>query len=483
MRTPILLALMLSTVGCGAKAQSSFFNGGATANSSIFPAPPPTAYVYNNLQTEASTCPSYITPGSQVQGMDCWTANSVDATGAAGAGFAAPTLLNFNIATPSQSGASMSAAVANIPPVTVSATGTSGATSIVVTSAAGIISGSTVTGTGIGTGAAIDLSWNGTSTTIPLTVANSATVGSSVTFSTAFVSNALFYRYLPTSVAPVTPPDVTTGTLTVHAGTVTADNTSITLTGMSASDTTYVIMAIQVIIDGASGPPAYTNGTGAGPYTPATATIALSPGSHTFVVKAWNSNGVSSQTVNGTASIGGVNLATLSNLVEDMYYQIQGGETLQAFEFDPDVFYGTYQSLGSMQCRQIGTSAGNWFFWNSFAGGTVGGSPAPYGSWVEKPGVHFPCTAAQPTGTWHHYQIHVTYNQVAHTYAYQTFVIDGVTVYHNLGLTYNAQPGHSSSFAELNIQHQIDNSTSTLHNSNAALGNLINYDLYNLTAW
>jgi lysophospholipase L1-like esterase len=65
-------------------------------------------------------------------------------------------------------------------PVTPTATGTSGTSTITVSSATGIEVGNAVTGTGIGTGAVVANTYTGT-TTVPLTVANSGAVSGTVT--------------------------------------------------------------------------------------------------------------------------------------------------------------------------------------------------------------------------------------------------------------------------------------------------------------
>lgn len=70
---------------------------------------------------------------------------------------------------------------------TPTATGTSGASSIVVSSVTGIDVGEILTGTGIGTNAAVASTWTG-STTIPLTVVNSGTVSGTITFTSSAAS-------------------------------------------------------------------------------------------------------------------------------------------------------------------------------------------------------------------------------------------------------------------------------------------------------
>ena len=454
----------------------SVTGGGSTSSTSSLPTPPNTAYIYSNLQQEATNCPSYTSPSSQASLDNCWTADSIDATGAAGAGITTPTNLQFGINSPALSnGGSMLAAVSNAPAQVTSATGTSGASSIVVSSVANITNKGTtaVTGTGIGSGAQIALSWNGTSTTIPLTVANTGTVSGNLTFTTNFVSNSLFYRKLPVTAAPIigtTTPTPSNATIVVSAGAVTTTSNTVTFSNMTASDSNnaYTITAIQVYIDNAA-QPTYTNGTGSGPYSPASFTTgALNSGNHTFAVKAFNSHG-DSAIVNVSVSLGGGPATTLANMLEDVYYWPDSANQAQAYEWDPDLFLNGYHYVASMQCDVASGSAapGQWRFWNATTQQWVTTSTA------------YSCTAAYTPGQWHEYQLYVTYDNVGHTYTYQTFVVDGVTIYKNLGLNYPALSGQDTT-PYIVIQHQIDNTSAV---ARSGLGNKMYYDNYTLTVW
>lgn len=291
------------------------------------------------------------------------------------------------------------------------------------------------------------------------------------------VANSLYYRHLSCATAPTVGSPVTTGTLTVSPGTVTLTGTSVSFANMTATDTTYAITAMQVYVDNTL---VYTNGTGAAPFTPASYTATgLTSGTHSLAVKAFDQFGTSS-VVLITVTIGGAPCSTLSNALEDNYYYIPSGNTLMAFEFDPDLFQGTFQYVASMQCDVDPSSAapGQWRFWQSFAG-TNASTGVPYGTWLTKPGSSYSCTAAQATNQWHHYQLYITYNQTNNTYSYQTFVIDGVVVFQNLNYTFAASPNHAVA-SIFTIQHQIDNMQST---SRTTPGNTIYYDQYNLSVW
>ncbi len=171
---------------------------------SVFPTPPPGAFVYSNLQAQSSSCPTSTNPAYNSSSFtaDCWGANSVDATGLEGQGVRAPTQVlfgNTSIEAPGSPYGSMMFSVTNPTTETPTATGASGASSVVVSSTAGLGANFKATGTGIGSGAQISTSWDGTSTTIPLTVANSGTVNGTVSFS--FTANALFANHLSITAA------------------------------------------------------------------------------------------------------------------------------------------------------------------------------------------------------------------------------------------------------------------------------------------
>lgn len=90
---------------------------------------------------------------------------------------------------------------AGIPSASTTATGTSGAFTITVSSATGIVPGQYVRGTGIGVDCFVSASYVPGNTTIPLTVANSGTVSGTITFSTV-ISYANYYS--DTGIGPIT---------------------------------------------------------------------------------------------------------------------------------------------------------------------------------------------------------------------------------------------------------------------------------------
>jgi hypothetical protein len=492
--------LLLSSFG---SAQITFFGQNyplTVMTSGDLPTPPAYAYVYANLQTQSSSCPTSINPAanSSSNTTNCWGANSADATGLAGAGVIAPTQVlfgNTSIEAPGSTTGSMTFSVTNPTTETPTATGTSGASSIVVSSITGIGSNFRVSGTGIGSGAQVSTSWNGTSTTIPLTVANTGTVSGTVSF--AFTANALFPNHLSVTLQPTVPSAVTTGTLTVNAGTVVLNsNATLSITGATATDDTYSVVAMQVYVDNAlyfsdastagSGPA----GQSGSPYSPLTYTTGvLANGSHTIGVKAFNSND-DSTLVSFSISIGGASIATVSNLLDDFWYYLPSGQAMEAFEVDPDIFNynpnlsgcsGTSCSThmeASMQCDiASGSDAPNqWRFWNTATDHWVRAD----GSQTGTTGTSYSCSPAMTTGVWHHYQLYATYNVVAETYAYQTLVIDGVTVFKNLNLGYSgAVTGYATSTNFISVQNQIDLTSS----SSQTTPTPIYYDRYSLTAW
>ena len=365
-----------------------FFGQNVQPASGDLPTPPGNAFVYANLETEATSCPTWTNPSynSSANTANCWGANSVDATGLAGQGVIAPTNVTFgntNIQAPGSTYGSMMFAVKNPPTETPTATGSSGASNIVVSSTTGLGANFKANGTGIGNGAQISTSWDGTSTTIPLTVANSGTVNGTVSFS--FTANALFPNHLSITVA---------------------------------------------------------------------------------------------------------NLNSIGNLLDDFWYYLPAGQAMEAFEIDPDVFYydaslpgcsGTSCSThmeASMQCDVAANSnaPGQWRFWNTATDHWVRQDGSSGGT----SGTSYSCLPASTTGVWHHYQLYATYSITPNTYAYQTLVIDGTTLFKNLNLGYSgAVTNYSTSTNFVSVQNQIDLTSS----SSQTTFTPIYYDLYRLTAW
>ena len=156
---------------------------------------------------------------------------------------------------------------------------------------------------------------------------------------------------------------------------------------------------------------------------------------------------------------------SVSNFLDDVWFYIPSTTTaLQALEFDPDVYDGSYEYFMSMQCD---SASGAWRFWNMNAGNwtTAGGSTNVSA---------YPCTLLTQTNQWHHFQLYGIMNYSAHLYTYQTMVVDGVTIYQNLG---NSYPARSYSSGEaINVEQQIDNNASATSNS-------VYYDNYSLTVW
>ncbi len=285
--------------------------------------------------------------------------------------------------------------------------------------------------------------------------------------------NVLGYNHLACSVGPAsggtsTPPaggTSTTGTLTLTVSTPTITSTSITISA-SASDSKNTVTAIQIYLGGNL----VFNSATTAPITPITYTANGLTGSPALAVKAWNSVGTSTLFVfnMSTVSFGvaGPECATISNVLDDLYFYIpESTNQLQALEFDPDLYSGGYEYFISMQCDSV---SGNWRFWdmasNNWTALNASGGPIPV----------YPCVVLTQTGAWHHLQLYGTIDQQNQTYAYETFVLDGVTVYKNLGNTYPAKP--SSQPSEINIEQQIDNNSS-------ATANTVYYDDYNFWVW
>jgi hypothetical protein len=154
------------------------------------------------------------------------------------------------------------------------------------------------------------------------------------------------------------------------------------------------------------------------------------------------------------------NCAAVKNMLEDMWFQPVSVTDLEQLEFDPDLYDANLKYFASVACRLKGTNANFWYLWNSAAD-----------SWAL---TSFPCNATTiAPGKWHHLQLYVTFDTATQSYAYQTFVFDGVTVFHNLNKIYHpiSTPG-----GNVNIEQQIDNDSNNPTNS-------VYYDKYNLWVW
>jgi hypothetical protein len=160
----------------------------------------------------------------------------------------------------------------------------------------------------------------------------------------------------------------------------------------------------------------------------------------------------------GCAQLPGKTCTGVSNFLLDFQFYVDPTATaIQALEFDPQLYLGGYKYSQSAQCENVNKV---WRLWNQSTDG-----------WTT---TAYPCTVATATGVWHRYQVYVTVNAAAHTYSFQTLVLDGVTVFANANHTFTAtNKGWSDN---IGVQEQIDNNS-------AAQTNTVYYDQYSLTAW
>lgn len=156
---------------------------------------------------------------------------------------------------------------------------------------------------------------------------------------------------------------------------------------------------------------------------------------------------------------------SVTNFLDDVWFYIPSTTTaLQALEFDPDVYDGSYEYFMSMQCD---SASGDWRFWDM-----------AHGDWTTQGGSTtvptYPCTLLTQTNQWHHFQLYGTMNYTSHTYTYQTLAVDGAVVYQNVGNAYGARSYTSG--PGINVEQQIDNNAT-------ATANTVYYDNYTLTVW
>ena len=166
------------------------------------------------------------------------------------------------------------------------------------------------------------------------------------------------------------------------------------------------------------------------------------------------------------------NCSAVGNMLDDVWFQVKSGDSIQQLEFDPDLYddSGKWEYFGSVACQMNGGTSGTWFVWDMASQQKTGQG------WTS---TSIPCSISQ--GAWHHLQLYVTVNtsgsgcpNSAPCYTYKTLVFDGSTVFENLNWSYNAGTG---SFGHaVNVQQQIDNFP---HNDN----NWVYYDNYELWVW
>ncbi len=188
-------------------------------------------------------------------------------------------------------------------------------------------------------------------------------------------------------------------------------------------------------------------GSGLGTATVTFGSTALSSDSLILTVNGNNVNGLAYRHLPVVSYTG------VTGMTEDEDFYIPSTTThLQAMEFDPDLFTGTHKYFASMQCR----NDGKWYFWNTAimdwtllnsSGGTI---PT------------YSCSLLTATNVAHHFHLEVSVDTTAHTYTYNTMIIDGVTVYSGLGNTYAAIT--DSGTATVNIEQQLDNDSTATTN-------------------
>lgn len=141
----------------------------------------------------------------------------------------------------------------------------------------------------------------------------------------------------------------------------------------------------------------------------------------------------------------GGSCTAVTGMTEDQDFYIPSTTThLQALEFDPDLFDGSFEYFASVQCD---SASGKWRFWN-MAGST----------WVPSA---FTCSVLTATNTPHHMHLETVFNTTAHTYGISKMVVDGVTVCTSCS-SYSALANTGT--ATVNIEQQIDNDSTAVSN-------------------
>jgi hypothetical protein len=125
-----------------------------------------------------------------------------------------------------------------------------------------------------------------------------------------------------------------------------------------------------------------------------------------------------------------------SNFLWDFYAQVDDASltAAQALEYDSFQFIGGYNYMFGSQCN---LAAGKWDVWNELGG-----------QWIH---TSIACKTFAPN-VWHHIQWYVTTNASAHTYTFETLVVDGTS--YTVDQTYSAK---NLSWADnVGVQYQLD---------------------------
>jgi len=75
----------------------------------------------------------------------------------------------------------------------------------------------------------------------------------------------------------------------------------------------------------------------------------------------------------------------------------------------------------------------------------------------------YKCNILSEENSRHHYQLYVTMNFRSHTITYETFIVDGVTVYSDIANKYDALA--YVGMPTINVEQQIDNHTADVTDS------------------
>lgn len=435
------------------------FGQSAVTSHSVFPTLKG-GYTYSNLQNEATSCPTYSDPSATTQNsgapFGCWIVDSIDASGAAGAGIEAPTAMYFGLTTvdgtvaSKSSGGALETEVSNMPPVTTTGTGSSGGSTIVVGSITNLNNkqGEVVSGTGIGSGAEIcyaagagicTAAWDGTSTTIPLTVANSATVSGNVTFTTSFTSNALFYRRVPCGSG---------------AGTCTPTQ--------MIEDLYYLIPSASNTLEAIEFDPDLLMGN-----YEELASMQCIEDSDSSIYHHWRfwNGGVQNWTEQS-----GHTYDCSSASTTDVWHEFKLYATYDPTQTFVPTASGTL-GTSTITVSSIGTLTNK--FATPVSGTGIGsGAKINIASW-DGVSTTIPLTVAN-SGT-----VSNSVTFAVGTYKYQTLAIDGVTVFSNLGLQFGEHYNGYNSAQLMSIQNQTDQKSNA---PRTLPGNALYYDLEQITA-
>ena len=305
---------------------------------------------------------------------------------------------------------------------------------------------------------------DGTTPTSGSPICTSIAVTASLTLKAISEASGLTNSSVVPSVYTITLPTVNNPTFSPAAGTYTSPQTIAIATSTPGGVIVYTTDGSTPAASGgvaSHGTTWFTdvqNPAGAGTWTQCSGTACAGgtntgSGTATFVsstplgadsiIQTSNGNGFNTMYYRHLGCPNGSCTAVNGMTEDEDFYIPSASNHLQALEFDPDLYDGSYEYFASVQCD---SASGFWRFWNGSAWATSS----------------YACSILTATNTAHHMHLETVFDTTAHTYGINKMVVDGTTVCTSCS-SYSAVT--NSGAATVNIEQQIDNNSSATSNS------------------